>query len=64
MTQELKEKGKIALSGNSDCCLEECCSLDISPKQEIKEKIKDRYGCCMPEECCGSDASLNKHCCQ
>ena len=60
-------QGKIALSGNSDCCSDDCCSPDTSPKQEIKEKIKERYGkialsgnsdsCCMPEECCGSDAS-------
>ena len=60
-------QGKIALSGNSDCCSDDCCSPDTSPKQELKEKIKERYGkialsgnsdsCCMPEECCGSDAS-------
>ena len=60
-------QGKIMLSGNSDCCSDDCCSPDTSPKQEIKEKIKERYGkialsgnsdsCCMPEECCGSDAS-------
>ena len=53
-------------SGNSECCSDECCSTDTSPKQEIKEKIKERYGkialsgnsdsCCMPE-CCSSDSS-------
>src|SRR6478736_34506 len=58
MTQELSE--------NSDCCSEECCSPNTSPQQEIKEKIKERYGkialsgntdsCCMPE-CCTSDSS-------
>ena len=63
----LKETyGKIALTGNSDCCSEECCSPDTSPKQELKEKIKERYSkialsgnsdsCCMPE-CCSSDSS-------
>src|SRR6476660_5014843 len=63
----LKETyGKIALTGNSDCCSEECCSPDTSPKQELKEKIKERFGkialsgnsdsCCMPE-CCSSDSS-------
>ena len=55
---------KIKLSGDSNCCFDECCSPDI-PKQEIKEKIKERYGkiaitgnsesCCMPD-CC-SDSS-------
>ena len=58
---------KIKLSSNSDCCSDDCCSPDTSPKQEIKEKIKERYGkialsgnsesCCMPDECCRSDAS-------
>jgi SAM-dependent methyltransferase len=53
-------------SGNSECCSDECCSTDTSPKQDIKEKIKERYGkialsgnsnsCCMPE-CCSSDSS-------
>ena len=63
----LKETyGKIALTGNSDCCSEECCSADTSPKQELKDKIKERYSkialsgntdsCCMPE-CCTSDFS-------
>ena len=56
---------KIKLSVNSDCCSDECCSPDTSPKQELK-KIKERYGkiavsgnsesCCMPE-CCSSDSS-------
>ena len=61
----LKETyGKIALTGNSDCCSEECCSPDTSPKQELKEKIKEIYGkialsgnsesCCMPECCTDS----------
>ena len=55
---------KIKLSGDSNCCSDECCSPD-TPKQEIKEKIKERYGkialtgnsesCCMPD-CC-SDSS-------
>jgi len=31
---------KIKLSGDSNCCSDECCSPD-TPKQEIKEKIKD-----------------------
>ena len=57
---------KIKLSGNSDCCSDDCCSPDASPKQELKEKIKERYGkiatsgnsesCCMPERC-SPDAS-------
>ena len=55
---------KIKLSGESDCCSDECCTPDASPKQEIKEKIKERYGkialsgnsesCCMPECCTDS----------
>lgn len=66
----LKEThGKIALTGSSDCCSEECCSPDTSPKQELKDKIKERYSkialsgntdsCCMPE-CCTSDSSPNQ----
>jgi len=61
MTLETKEE-----SGNSDCCSDDCCSLDTSPKQELKEEIKERYSkialsgnsdsCCMPE-CCSSDSS-------
>ncbi len=57
---------KIKLSGNSDCCSDECCSPDTSSQQDLKEKIKERYGkialsgnsdsCCMLE-CCGSDSS-------
>jgi len=57
---------KINLNVNSDCCSDECCSPDTLPKQELKEKIKERYGkiavngnsesCCMPE-CCSSDSS-------
>jgi arsenite methyltransferase len=64
MTQMLKKVKET--SGNSECCSDECCSTDTSPKQEIKEKIKERYGkialsgnsdsCCMPE-CCSSDSS-------
>ena len=56
---------KIKLSGESDCCSDECCISDTSPKQEIKEKIKERYGkialsgnsesCRMPE--CRTDSS-------
>ena len=55
---------KIKLSVNSDYCSDECCSSDTSPKLEIKEKIKERYGkiaingnsdsCCMPECCTDS----------
>ena len=67
LKEKIKETfGKITLTGNSDCCLEECCSPDRSPKQELKERIKERYGkialsgnsdsCCMPE-CCSSDSS-------
>jgi arsenite methyltransferase len=51
------------LSGDSNCCSDECCSPD-TPKQELKEKIKQRYGkialsgnsesCCMPECCTDS----------
>jgi len=66
----LKETyGKIALTRNSDCCSEECCNPDTSPKQELKDKIKERYSkialsgntdsCCMPE-CCTSDSSPNQ----
>jgi SAM-dependent methyltransferase len=61
MTLEIKEKSR-----NSECCSDECCSPDASPKEELKEKIKIRYGkialsgnsesCCMPE-CCSSDSS-------
>jgi arsenite methyltransferase len=57
---------KIKLSGNYDCCSEECCSPDTSQEQELKEKIKKRYGkiavsgnsesCCMPD-CCSLDSS-------
>ena len=57
---------KIKLSGNSDSCSDECCSPDTSSKEELKEKIKERYGkiavsgnsesCCMPE-CCSPDSS-------
>ena len=64
MTQMLKKVKDT--SGNSECSSDECCSTDTSPKQEIKEKIKERYGkialsgnsdsCCMPE-CCSSDSS-------
>ena len=64
MTQMLKKVKET--SGNSECCSDECCSTDTSPKQDIKEKIKERYGkialsgnsnsCCMPE-CCSSDSS-------
>src|SRR4029079_3637102 len=56
---------QINLSGDSDCCLDECCSQDAPPKQELKEKIKEIYGkialsgnsesCCTPD-CC-SDSS-------
>ena len=52
---------KIKLSGESDCCSDECCTPDASPKQE---KIKERYGkialsgnsesCRMPECCTDS----------
>jgi len=55
---------QINLSGDSDCCLDECCSEDAPPKQELKEKIKEIYGkialsgnsesCCMPECCTDS----------
>ncbi|MGA7976393.1 MAG: hypothetical protein WB975_04095 [Nitrososphaeraceae archaeon] len=64
MTQMLKKVKET--SGNSKSCSDECCSTDTSPKQEIKEKIKERYGkialsgisdsCCIPE-CCSSDSS-------
>jgi arsenite methyltransferase len=60
---------KIKLSVNSDCCSDECCTPDTSPQQDLKEKVKERYGkialsgnsdsCCMPE-CCSSDASPNQ----
>src|SRR6476619_1473523 len=59
----LKETyGKIALTGNSDCCSEECCSSDTSQKQEIKERYSkialsgNTDSCCMPE-CCSPDSS-------
>src|SRR6476619_3372256 len=55
---------QINLSGDSDCCSDEFCSSDASPKQELKEKIKEIYGkialsgnsesCCMPECCTDS----------
>jgi SAM-dependent methyltransferase len=55
---------QINLSGDSGCCSDECCSQDASPKQELKEKIKEIYGkialsgnsesCCMPECCTDS----------
>ena len=61
MTQKIKLSG---VSDVSNCCSDECCSPDASPKQEIKEKIKERYGkialsgnsesCCMPECCTDS----------
>jgi hypothetical protein len=65
---------KIQLSGNSDCCSEECCSPDTSPKKELKEKIKERYSkiavsgnsesCCMPECCTDSSPKQALDCCQ
>ena len=55
---------QINLSGDSDCCSDECCIQDAPPKQELKEKIKEIYGkialsgnsesCCMPECCTDS----------
>ena len=42
LKEKIKEThGKISLTRNSDCYSDECCSTDKSPKQEIKEKIKD-----------------------
>ena len=65
---------KIKLSGDSDCCSDDCCSLDASPKQEIKEKIKERYGkialsgnsesCCMPKNVVVQILHLRRHYCQ